>query len=219
MRSAPQAAQPDGWGAPWAWPSLKYLNLSNNLLRRAPARPIPKRLDPSSKPLRRAAPQRLPAAAGRRAARPMPGVSAGRRVHGLFLPAAASMPWSAAAAQRQCGSAAGSPQAWTWQAAWEPGTAGGDCAPALTAPAGGGARRGALPEEFSAQGGCAPMLTELRLDRNALTGTLPAAWGNASMWPQLQLMNLTGNPLTGANPLRLTPTLPQPPWQPALAAC
>jgi len=44
------------------------------------------------------------------------------------------------------------------------------------------------------------MLTELRLDRNALTGTLPAAWGNASMWPQLQLMNLTGNPLTGAPP-------------------
>lgn len=33
MRSSPQAVQMDGWGAPWAWPNLKYLNMSGNLLR------------------------------------------------------------------------------------------------------------------------------------------------------------------------------------------
>lgn len=58
--------------------------------------------------------------------------------------------------------------------------------------------RGPLPETFSVQNGCAQWLTELRLDDNQLTGTLPAAWGNATMWPQLQLLNLTGNPLSGA---------------------
>ena len=58
--------------------------------------------------------------------------------------------------------------------------------------------RGPLPETFSMQNGCAQWLTELRLDDNQLTGTLPSAWGNATMWPQLQLLNLTGNPLGGA---------------------
>lgn len=75
------------------------------------------------------------------------------------------------------------------------------------------ARSGPLPEVFSAQGGCAQQLTELRLDGNALTGTLPAVWGNASMWPQLQLMNLTGNALSGARSRTLSSPLH------ALATC
>ena len=62
--------------------------------------------------------------------------------------------------------------------------------------------RGPLPETFSMQNGCAQWLTELRLDDNQLTGTLPATWGNATMWPQLQLLNLTGNPLSGARSCR-----------------
>ena len=62
--------------------------------------------------------------------------------------------------------------------------------------------RGPLPETFSVQNGCAQWLTELRLDDNQLTGTLPATWGNATMWPQLQLLNLTGNPLSGTRSRR-----------------
>lgn len=57
---------------------------------------------------------------------------------------------------------------------------------------GGNRFNGSLPANWTS-----PSLVDLDLRDNQLTGTLPSSWGDAAAMPQLALLHMQGNKLSG----------------------